>query len=118
MDTLWSELVSLWLTPGGIVETFTLAVGGNDALRREANRLLGRDADTLTLTPSRDGLRALSESYNGYVTNLSDADAERELAELVQAARAESTPARRVQIITSRALHRVPQALTAALGVR
>jgi hypothetical protein len=44
--------------------------------------------------------------------------AERELAELVQAAKAESTPARRAQTITIRALQRVPQALSTGLGIR
>jgi hypothetical protein len=44
--------------------------------------------------------------------------AERELEEVVQAAKAESTPARRMQVITIRALQRVPQALSTGLGIK
>ena len=91
---------------------------GNDELRREATRLLGREADTLTLNPAVEGLRTLSENYNAYVRELGGEMAERELEELVQAARAEATPARRMQVITRRALERVPQALSANLGIR
>jgi hypothetical protein len=118
VDTLWSELVGLWLAGDGVGQSFTVEVGGNEALRREANRLLGREADTLTLTPSADALRLLSENYNHYVRDLGAEQAERELADLVQAAKAESTAARRVQIITTRALQRVPQALSTGLGIR
>ena len=117
-DTLWNELVSVWLASDGVGESFTMDVRGSEELRREAARLLGREADTLTLNPSVEGLRALSENYNEYVRELGGELAERELDELVQAAKAESTPARRVQVITIRALQRVPQGLNAGLGVR
>lgn len=117
-DTLWTELVGLWLAPGGLGESFTVDLRGNEELRREATRLLGRQADTLTLNPQADGLRALSENYSHYVRELGGDLAERELEELVQAAKAESTPARRVQVITIRALQRVPQALSTGLGIR
>ncbi|MDQ3949383.1 MAG: hypothetical protein M3282_03470, partial [Gemmatimonadota bacterium] len=118
VDTLWNELVGLWLASDGLGESFTVDLRGNDELRREATRLLGREADTLTLNPPAEGLRALSENYGHYVRELGGELAERELEELVQAARAESTPARRVQVITIRALQRVPQALSAGLGIR
>jgi hypothetical protein len=119
VDTLWNELVGLWFASDGVGQSFTVDVRQNEALRREAARVLGREADTLlTLTPSADGLRTLSESYNSYVRDLDTERAERELADLVQAARAEPTPARRVQIITMRVLQRVPQGLSAGLGVR
>jgi hypothetical protein len=118
VDTLWNELVTLWLAADGLGESFTVQVGENEALRREATRLLGREADTLTLSPTADALRALSESYNRYVRDLGAERAERELEELLQAARAETTPARRVQVITVRALQRVPGALSTGLGVR
>ncbi|MFN2567193.1 MAG: hypothetical protein ABR499_19535 [Gemmatimonadaceae bacterium] len=118
VDTLWNELVGLWLADAGLGETFTVTVGDNEALRREAARLLGREADTLTLSPTVDALRSLSETYGQYVRGLGAEPAERELGELVQAAKAESTPARRVQIITTRALQRVPQALSTGLGIR
>jgi hypothetical protein len=118
VDTLWNELVSLWLASDGLGESFTMPVGENDALRREAARLLGRDTDTLTLNPSADALRLLSQNYNNYVRDLDNESAERELANLVEAARAETSPARRMQVITTRALQRVPQALSTGLGVR
>ena len=118
VDTLWNELVGIWLAADGVGQSFTMEVGDNEALRREANRLLGREADTLTLTPSADALRLLSENYNHYVRDLGADQAERELADLVQAAKAESTATRRVQIITTRALQRVPQALSTGLGIR
>jgi hypothetical protein len=118
VDTLWNELVGLWLADAGAGESFTMDLRGNDELRREAVRLLGRETDTLTLAPPVAGLRALSENYNQYVRELGGELAERELEELVQAARAESSPARRIQIITTRALQRVPQALSAGLGIR
>jgi hypothetical protein len=118
VDTLWNELVGLWLADAGVGESFTMDLRGNDELRREAVRLLGRETDTLTLAPPVAGLRALSENYNQYVRELGGELAERELEEVVQAARAESSPARRIQIITTRALQRVPQALSAGLGIR
>jgi hypothetical protein len=118
VDTLWNEVMTLWLAADGLGESFTLQVGENEALRREAARLLGREADTLTLNPTADALRLLSENYNRYVRDLGAERAERELEELLQAARAETTPARRVQVITVRALQRVPGALSAGLGVR
>jgi hypothetical protein len=118
VDTLWNELMTLWLAADGLGESFTLQVGENEALRREAARLLGREADTLTLNPTADALRTLSENYNRYVRDLGAERAERELEELLQAARTETTPARRVQVITVRALHRVPGALSTGLGVR
>ena len=117
-DTLWTELVALWLAPDGAGESFTVDLRGNDDLRREATRLLGREADTLTVTPQADGLRVLSENYDHYVRELGGNLAERELEELIQAAKAESTAARRVQVITMRALQRVPQALSTGLGIR
>jgi hypothetical protein len=118
IDTLWNEVVGLWLASGGLGESFTVDLRGNEELRREATRLLGREADTLTLNPPAEGLRALSENYNQYVRTLGRELAVRELEELVQAARAEPTPARRVQVITIRALQRVPQALSTGLGIR
>jgi hypothetical protein len=118
LDTLWNELVGLWLGSAGIGESFTVDLRGNEELRREAARLLGREADTLTLNPPAEALRALSENYNDYVRALGGELAERELQEIVQAARAESTPARRMQVITIRALQRVPAALNAGLGIR
>jgi hypothetical protein len=118
VDTLWNELVTLWLAADGLGESFTVQVGENEALRREATRLLGRETDTLTLNPTADALRALSENYNRYVRELGTQGAERELEELLQAARAETTPARRVQVITVRALQRVPGALSTGLGIR
>jgi hypothetical protein len=118
VDTLWNELVTLWLGSDGPGEGFTLDLRDNEALRREAARVLGRDADSVTLTPPADALRLLSENYNHYVRGLGDERAERELEELVQSARAEPTPARRVQVITIRALQRVPQALNTGLGIR
>jgi hypothetical protein len=118
VDTLWNELVGLWLASGGLGESFTVDLRGNEELRREATRLLGREADTLTLNPPAEGLRTLSENYNQYVRALGGELAERELEELVQAAKAEATPARRVQVITIRALQRVPQALSTGLGIR
>jgi hypothetical protein len=118
VDTLWSELVGLWLAADGLGQRFTLDVRGNEELRREAARLLGRETDTLTLNPPAEALRALSETYNEYVRELGGELAVRELEELVQAAKAEPTPARRVQMITVRALQRVPQALNAGLGVQ
>jgi hypothetical protein len=118
VDTLWNELVGLWLASDGLGESFTVDLRGNDELRREATRLLGREADSLTLNPPAEGLRALSQNYNDYVRALGGEFAERELAELIQAAKAESTPARRMQVITIRALQRVPQGLSAGLGIR
>jgi hypothetical protein len=119
VDTLWNELVGLWLASDAVGQSFTVDVRDNEALRREATRVLGREADTLlTLSPSADGLRVLSESYNNYVRDLGDERAERELADLVQAAKAESSAARRVQIITTRVLQRVPQALSTGLVAR
>jgi hypothetical protein len=118
IDTLWNELVGFWLASDGVGESFTMDLRGNEELRREATRLLGRQADTLTLNPAVDGLRALSENFNAYVRELGGEMAERELEELVQAARAESSPMRRTQLITRRALERVPQALGPGLGVR
>ena len=94
MDTLWNELVTLWLAADGLGESFTVEVGDNEALRRQAARLLGREADTLTtltLNPSVDALRLLSENYNHYVRDLGAERAERELEELVQAARRAAT---------------------------
>jgi hypothetical protein len=117
-DTLWTELVGLWLAPDGVGESFTVDLRGNDELRREATRLLGRETDTLTVSPPAAGLRVLSENYDAYVRALGGELAERELEELVQAAKAESSPARRVQVITIRALQRVPQALSTGLGIR
>jgi hypothetical protein len=117
-DTLWNELVGLWLAPDGVGESFTVDLRDNQELRREATRLLGRETDTLTLAPPAEGLRVLSENYSHYVRELGGELAERELEELVQAAKAESTPARRVQVITTRALQRVPQALSTGLGIR
>jgi hypothetical protein len=119
VDTLWNELVGLWLAADGLGESFTVDVRENEALRREAARVLGREPDTLlTLNPSADGIRLLSENYSSYVRDLDNERAERELAELVEAAKAEPTAARRVQIITTRALQRVPTALSPGLGVR
>jgi hypothetical protein len=118
VDTLWNELVGLWLASDGLGESFTVDLRGNEELRREAARLLSREADTLTLNPPAEGLRALSENYAHYVRELGGDLAERELAELIQAARAESTPARRMQVITIHALQRVPQALSTGLGIR
>jgi hypothetical protein len=118
VDTLWNELIGLWLASDGLGSSFTVDLRGNDELRSEVTRLLGREADTLTLTPQAEGLRVLSENYNYYVRELGGQMAERELEELVRAARAESSPARRVQMITMRALQRVPGALNAGLGVR
>src|SRR5688572_28812676 len=111
VDTLWNELIGLWLASDGLGESFTVDLRGNDELRREATRLLGRETDTLTLNPPAEGLRVLSENYGHYVRELGGELAVRELEEIVQAAKAESTPARRVQVITIRALQRVPQAL-------
>jgi hypothetical protein len=118
VDTLWNELVGLWLASDGLGESFTVDLRGNEELRREATRLLGREADTLTLNPPPDGLRVLSENYGHYVRELGGDLAVRELEELLQAAKAAPTPARRMQVITMRALHRVPQALNTGLGVR
>jgi hypothetical protein len=118
VDTLWNELVGLWLAAEGLGESFTVDLRGNSELRREATRVLGRETDTLTVAPQVDGLRALSENYGQYVRDLGGDLAVRELEELVQAARAEATPTRRVQLITTRVLQRVPQALAANLGVR
>jgi hypothetical protein len=118
VDTLWNELVGLWLASDGLGQSFTVDLRGNDDLRREAARLLGREADTLTLNPQAEGIRALSESYGRYVRALASEAAVRELEEAVQAARTESTPARRVQVITLRALQRVPAGLNAGLGAQ
>jgi hypothetical protein len=118
VDTLWNELVGLWLASDGLGESFTVDLRGNDELRREATRLLGRETDTLTLNPPAEGLRVLSENYGHYVRELGGELAVRELEEIVQAAKAESTPARRVQVITIRALQRVPQALSTGLGIQ
>jgi hypothetical protein len=118
VDTLWNELVGFWLTSEGAGQSFTMDLRGNDELRQEATRLLGHAADTVTLTPPVEELRALSESYRAYVRELGGNMAERELDELVQAAKAESSPARRTQMITTRVLQRVPQALSAGLKVQ
>lgn len=118
VDTLWNELVGFWLASEGAGQSFTMDLRGNDELRQEATRLLGRAADSVTLTPPADELRALSESYRAYVRELGGNMAERELEELVQAARSESSPARRTQMITTRVLQRVPQALSAGMGVK
>jgi hypothetical protein len=117
-DTLWNELVGLWLAPDGLGESFTVDLRGNADLRREATRLLGHEADTLTLNPPPEGLRVLSENYGHYVRELGGEMAERELEEIVQAAKAEPSPARRVQVITIRVLQRVPQALSTGLGIK
>jgi hypothetical protein len=117
VDTLWAELVGLWLASDGVGQSFTMDLAGNEELRREATRVLGRQADTLTLNPPVEGLRALADNYNTYVRELGGNMAEREVEELLQAARAESSPARRTQMITRRALERVPQALSASLVV-
>jgi hypothetical protein len=118
VDTLWNELVGLWLASDGLGETFTIDLRGNEELRREAVRLLGHETDTLTLNPPAEGLRALSENYGHYVRALGGDMAERELEEMVQAAKAESTPTRRTQLITTRALQRVPAALNTGLGIK
>jgi hypothetical protein len=117
VDTLWNELVGLWLADG-VSESFTMDLRGNDELRREAARLLGREADTVTINPPVEELRALSENYRTYVRELGGNMAARELEEIVEAARAESSPARRVQIITTRVLQRVPQGLSAGMRVQ
>ena len=118
VDTLWNELVGFWLASEGAGQSFTMDLRGNDELRQEATRLLGHAADTVTLTPPVEELRALSESYRAYVRELGGNMAERELDEMVQAARAESSPARRTQVITTRVLQRVPQALSAGLKIQ
>ena len=118
VDTLWNELVGFWLASDGAGQSFTMDLRGNEELRQEATRLLGRTADTVTLTPPAEELRALSESYRAYVRDLGGNMAERELEELVQAARAESSPTRRTQVITTRVLQKVPQALSAGLRVQ
>jgi hypothetical protein len=118
VDTLWNELVGFWLASEGAGQSFTMDLRGNAELRQEATRLLGRAADSVTIAPPVDELRALSESYRAYVRELGGTMAERELEELVQAARAESSPARRTQVITTRVLQRVPQALSAGMGIR
>ena len=118
VDTLWNELVGLWLASDGLGESFTVDLSGNEELRREATRLLGRETDTLTLNPPAEGLRLLSENYGQYVRALSGDLAERELDELLQAAKAAPTPTRRMQVITIRALQRVPQALNNGLGIQ
>jgi hypothetical protein len=106
------------LAPDGLGESFTVDLRGNADLRREATRLLGHEADTLTLNPPPEGLRVLSENYGHYVRELGGDLAERELEEIVQAAKAEPSPTRRVQVITIRVLQRVPQALSTGLGIR
>ena len=119
IDTLWNQLVGLWLASDGTGGSFTLDLRENDELRREAAQLLGREADTVvTLSPSPDGLRRLSDTYGEYVRALGSELAERELEELLETVRAEPAPARRVQVITTRALTRVPQGLNRGLGVQ
>jgi hypothetical protein len=118
VDTLWTELVGYWLTSDGAGESFTMDLRGNEELRREAARVLGRETDTLTLNPPAEELRALSDNYRAYVRDLGGDMAVRELEELVEAAKAESTSAGRIRLITMRALQRVPQALSAGMGVR
>lgn len=118
VDTLWAELVGFWLASEGAGQSFTVDLRGNDELRQEAIRLLGHPADSVTLTPPVEELRSLSESYRAYVRDLGGNLAERELEELVQAAKSESSPARRTQVITTRVLQRLPQALSPGMGVR